>query len=403
MYIEIAKFLAGHESRDSGLLDRMFEHIRNFSTVNKRMRQTITRSSMRPAVARILSIALPHMVSTGMILTYMGQDRELEARARLETGASKEASAALLSRLVDLSKAAKGARAAARADPNLIDLITRRIESARHALLESLQATVVAWGTEGMYGDPDWAKKCADDAIESLKRRPYLPITSIELLNTLIPRFMSAFGREDILEKYGPLCLWDVSSVTDFTGACSVLNGEAGFSSDLFWNTGSATVMSKMFEYNEAFKGYIGTWDVSKVTKMDFMFNKSGIEDSGIASWNTTSLTDARFMFSQAAHLSPRLDLSKWRFGDSPDKTSMFAVPSIVDSGFGQWDVTQTKWPGDKVERANPPERKTAPVGFGTSAKRTTDGPPALANHGARRAEGRQALRQGVFDPLKQL
>ena len=71
----------------------------------------------------------------------------------------------------------------------------------------------------------------------------------------------------------GPMCLWDVSAITDFTDVCAcTLNSHGGittgFTSDLFWNTRSATVMARMFSRNAQFKGYIGTWDVRNVHNM---------------------------------------------------------------------------------------------------------------------------------------
>jgi hypothetical protein len=238
----------------------------------------------------------------------------------------------------------------------------------------------------------------------------YLPITDRADLNARILGLIA--GDEETkraLIEVGPLCLLDVSRITDFASVCGGSGNAAlpslEFSSDLFWNTGAATVMSAMFSANTEFKGYIGTWDVSNVVYMDSMFEQSGIEDGGIANWTTTSLFYASSMFGGAKSLSSRLDLRKWRFSEKldtdgatvvgPDMDYMFAESGIVDCGIGEWDVRNAavhfmldqaekftayrslleQWPETKVDDAKVPEdRKKAvpsPVSFGTSLPMT--------------------------------
>ena len=218
----------------------------------------------------------------------------------------------------------------------------------------------------------------------------YEPIPSAkdELRKAVGDFILNRTGRGDLLKKHGPLCLWDVSAIEDFTAACWV-----NFSSDLFWDTRSARTMVDMFLRNSTFKGHIGTWDVSKVTTMMGMFTWAGIKDSGIGSWSTSSLSNCSFMFRGALGLSKDLDLSRWRFGASPDMTCMFWDSGIVDCGIGNWDVSGAraenmlkgtnkftgfmslkppKWPtsddNNKVLQANVPEarRKSfVPAAFG--------------------------------------
>jgi hypothetical protein len=394
----IAKLLpARPRDETESIVAQVIRHIGALRVSSRLMRQKIPMSVLRTAVARVLRIALPRAVSNAQFLAYISKDPELEPSASL---GSAEASTAILSRLVDFSRQCAEDRAAGKS----VDLITRLIESARPALLESLRKATIGpdfEDAERMYRNPE---KTTDDVIEQLKIAPYEPITEAAALRGQVREFTMDYpsGRVRTLltSRFGPLCLWDVSGITDFTGACAVkATFDHGFNSDLFWNTGSATVMSGMFRLNQMFKGYIGTWDVSKVAKMDDMFRGSGIEDSGIASWNTASLTNASSMFYEAEHLSHGLDLSKWRFGASPDMTAMFARSSIVDSGIGQWDVTnantsgmladarafasiQSTWPEAKVDAAKPPNQegvepprppsiephRPPSIGFGTSA-----------------------------------
>jgi hypothetical protein len=185
----------------------------------------------------------------------------------------------------------------------------------------------------------------ADAAIESLKVGPYSPIRSnlSDCVEILIDSREGFHHRAGELEMLGPMCLWDVSAITDFTDACACTLSlgimTTGFTSDLFWDTRSAKVMTRMFSRNAQFKGYIGTWDVRNVHNMGAMFDNAGIEDSGIANWNTASLTDASSMFVGTRHLSASLDLSGWKFGSNPVMAFMFDGSSIVDCGIGKWSV----------------------------------------------------------------
>ena len=189
--------------------------------------------------------------------------------------------------------------------------------------------------------------------------------------------------RAELIKKYGPLCLWDVSGITNFEWACrGGFLSVRYFSSDLFWDTRSATTMANMFLYNAQFRGYIGTWDVSKVEDMAGMFSSAGIEDSGIGNWNTRSLADTSLMFGGSPNLSAGLDLSRWTFREGCNMLGMFWQSSIVDCGIGEWDVSsantermledagkftghrslkEPKWPKEKIDAAQvPPERPQA-------------------------------------------
>ncbi len=220
-------------------------------------------------VARVMRTMLPQFLST---------------RAGMITARSSSPGfrACILSRLVDLSEAAR------RGDPGAAHAAAL-IESARDLLRESLEsATVGTERTKGpMYDDPE---QLAHEVIERLKRRPFEPIT--ENLETTVRGFLR--GTSDARAKctHGPMCLWDVSAIADFSWSCAtaVPNVAPPFNSDLFWNTSSAANMGGMFCKNTEFKGDLSTWDVSNVTHMNGMFEGAGIEDSGIGNWNTSNV-----------------------------------------------------------------------------------------------------------------
>jgi hypothetical protein len=85
---------------------------------------------IRPDVARILRVAFPHIVSTAMLLAGTRKDHELAPLLRIGNGASKEACAALLSRLLDLSREARAGAAG-----TSVDIILDIIQSAHGPLV----------------------------------------------------------------------------------------------------------------------------------------------------------------------------------------------------------------------------------------------------------------------------
>jgi hypothetical protein len=387
---------------DEGVVERICRRIRALSETSTTLRAACM-AVVRPALALAMRLALPQTVRTSTMLACMLKDSVL-AGDLLRENAHHLESAAILSRLVDLSHAAAIARAhvaaarrlrrpdaAARSERALNEVIVPLIESARPALRSSLGRATVR--SERMYRDHHMV---ADAAIERLKIRPYQPVDQAlragMQIRHLVDRFVRDAHRDRawMTETLGPLCLWDVSSTHDMDGACAYLR----FDSDLFWNTGSVTSMREMLCGNEEFRGYVGTWDVSSVECMFGMFDSTAIEDSGIGNWNTASLTDAGYMLSNAQHLSRCLDLSGWKFGPSPSMRGMFARSAIADCGIGEWDVTNAdtwgmlseandftgymrlmqKWPAEKSEDADVPaerQRSFGGVGFGLARTRT--------------------------------
>ena len=136
----IAQLLVVDGLRDAdGLMTRVYTHVTSLRQASKQMHDAISVGSVRAAVARALRLALPHQVSTTMLVQLMRNDAELARSLPLESGASKEASVALLSRLVHLSREAQKDRAAG----TDVGIITDLIGSARPALAESLRAATV--------------------------------------------------------------------------------------------------------------------------------------------------------------------------------------------------------------------------------------------------------------------
>jgi surface protein len=294
------------------------------------------------ALAHAMRAAPRQTLSTRRLLLALKDDPEL---AKSFVGASTH-SPVILSRLVDLSKAVTSAASSRSLTQEQKDSVravaVQLIESARGQLLESLKRATVNGAP--MYEEHE---RLAGEVIERLKGGGYPPITyekgqwgpSENHLGAEVQEFVGSARYQRAQCNYGPLCLWDVSAVTDLYYSCAT---NPPFSSDLYWNTSQATCMSGVFHSNTEFKGDLSTWDVSNVKKTDSMFSESGIQNSGIAYWNTASLQDASHMFSHSS-LLPEVDLSKWNTKNCEDMRHMFAKTAIVDSGIGRWNVSAAK------------------------------------------------------------
>jgi surface protein len=305
-----------------------FKRLRAMRLTNTKMKDAAD-YALSGHAALVLRIALPQLVSTKLLLEAMKNDAKL-AKSVVQT---KSTSPGILSRLVELSEAARCEGAAAEHAKALID-------SARDLLRDSLARATIGTDTTTppskvpMYDDPEGL---ANKVIERLKSGPrYEQITADPGRKVRV--FLQGTSAERSACEYGPLCIWDVSAI-NCNFACSELAMCPVFNSDLYWDTRSVTTMAHMFHGNSEFKGDLSTWDVRKVTDMAGMFFGSGIEDSGIGDWNTASLEGASAMFFKTSYLSMDIDLSGWTTGKCTNMVGMFRGSTLVDGKIGKWDV----------------------------------------------------------------
>jgi hypothetical protein len=131
----------------------------------------------------------------------------------------REASVAILSRLVDLSKLARSKEAS----EEVRAIVGKLIDTAHPSLLESLQNATV--GQQQMYPNP---MALAKEVIERLKGRGYEKIMMLPRLPVLSDLSFQFFrdqtgARAGLIEKHGPLCLWDVSEHDDLSHSFTFL------------------------------------------------------------------------------------------------------------------------------------------------------------------------------------
>ena len=294
-----------------------------------------TRESTMGLMGYVMSLAPASAVPTRVLLKRMENS---EFAAEVVYTAKKRKSDALMQRIADLAADPKGAPVA---------------DALRDSLSRSIREATVKG--KPMYGDDYIAlDKIATETIDRLKRKEGFekPDIGKELFGFW--HFTREFVDLDVphrlthMNKFGPMCLWDVSTITVFSFSFSSMSDtKATFNSDLYWDTSSATRMGSMFAGNSEFRGDLSTWSVKGVVDMGEMFREAGIENSGIGSWNVKSLESASEMFRGAAKLSPALDLSGWNIKNCRDLSDMFRYSSIEDSGIGRW----TLHPDAKTDR----------------------------------------------------
>jgi hypothetical protein len=128
------------------------------------------RAAMHRVIPDVLRVSLPQTVSTEKLVRWMCEDSALAAEV-LAMPRQREASVAILSRLVDLSKLARREKVSEKERA----IARKLIDTARPDLLESLRNATV--GQQQMYPKPD---ALAREVIEKLKGRGYEKIMNAQ-------------------------------------------------------------------------------------------------------------------------------------------------------------------------------------------------------------------------------
>lgn len=123
-------------------------------------------------------------------------------------------------------------------------------------------------------------------------------------LQCVVDKWFDVREMRNVFEKYGNICTWDVSLITDMSG---LFAGKL-FNEDIrLWNVSNVVNMSRMF-HGTTFVGwancvnndYFESWDVSNVKDMSFMFAESNYR--GILNeWTTSSLENIESIFENSS------------------------------------------------------------------------------------------------------
>jgi surface protein len=145
--------------------------------------------------------------------------------------------------------------------------------------------------------------------------------------------FMSAinlwFSNQAVAkDHYGHISEWNVSSVTNMTGA---FKNRTDFNKNIGnWDTSAVINMSKIFSGASTFNQPIGEWDTSSVTTMSYMFHEALAFNQPIGNWNTSSVTSMDRMFHGVDAFDQSLE--DWNVSNVSDFTYMWKLPNPLSN-----------------------------------------------------------------------
>ena len=175
-------------------------------------------------------------------------------------------------------------------------------------------------------------KQQADDVIISSSSSSLLSSSSSSSSTSLLSSTSTTTNTiNDINDWYGPIELWNVSLLTDFTRLFNIKrnphyvgNYNATYDLDLsLWNIGGDTstnniIFADMF-YGCTYMNFnVGLWNTSKVSQFQGMFElTTKFQGIGLEYWDVSSGRMFMSMFSSATGLlsNNNLDLSNWKPG----------------------------------------------------------------------------------------
>ena len=189
--------------------------------------------------------------------------------------------------------------------------------------------------------DPQGVTRVNEVVTRLLKTR-YQPMTN-ETTREAVKLYLNDSQDPILLQEYGPIEVWDTSSVTDMY---DMFEGARAFNGDLSaWDTSSVTDMSLMFGCAHVFNGQLSSWDTSSVITMSHMFCHAHEFNRDISSWDTSSVTDMSCMF-YGAHSFNR-DISSWDTSSVTNMTCMFHDAHVFNGDISSWDTSSvTGWLG---------------------------------------------------------
>ena len=136
--------------------------------------------------------------------------------------------------------------------------------------------------------------------------------------------------------EYGAMPDWDVSNVTNMSGA---FINRADFNGDIgSWDVSNVTDMSRMFFYASSFDGNLSSWDVSNVTNMSRMFTTASSFNQPIGNWDVSNVIDMSYMFDYARAFNG--DISAWDVSSVTNMELMFFSADAFNGDLSAWDVS---------------------------------------------------------------
>lgn len=163
-------------------------------------------------------------------------------------------------------------------------------------------------------------------------------------LREAMAEYLDPDTRDAAVSVYGPIELWNVSGVLDFSSLFEnddneVLPGANDFNQDVSgWDVSGGTKFDRMFYRASAFNQDISGWNVSSGTSFTSMFRFASTFNQDVGNWNLSSGRYFLYMFHGASSFSQ--ELCPWgKFhSDSSDYTDMFESSGCPDKNSPTWE-----------------------------------------------------------------
>ena len=178
----------------------------------------------------------------------------------------------------------------------------------------------------------------------------FLLITSFGFAQTPIDNFNLKIAIDSCLStnpkdglcydsEYGAMPDWDVSDVTEMSGAFfnkSTFNGDISL-----WDVSNVVYMNGAFAKASSFNQDIGNWDVSKVMDMEAIFSEAKSFNQDLSTWDVSNVVDMNGAFVEAESFDQ--DISSWDVSSVVDMSWMFMLAKSFDNDISSWDVSNVE------------------------------------------------------------
>ena len=104
-------------------------------------------------------------------------------------------------------------------------------------------------------------------------------------------------NKEEALNRYGNISLWDTSLITDMSYLFGFTKGYLYNKDNFNENDYEEYLNALSLNFKKHFNDDISNWNVSSVTNMSYMFYQAELFNQPLDSWNVSSVINMECMF----------------------------------------------------------------------------------------------------------
>ena len=145
-----------------------------------------------------------------------------------------------------------------------------------------------------------WQESQSGTSDQNATSKPSSALTNSTFLNAIDLWFVNP---SRVIASYGHISDWNVSAVTDMSGA---FKGGLEFNEDISaWDVSNVTNMMEMFRFATSFNQPIGIWDTGNVTNLAKMFTEHHSFNQPVGDWEVSSVENIFQIFNGASQFQP--------------------------------------------------------------------------------------------------